>query len=205
MINFVENKKEFENYKNQYLKLFDPEKRFQDNPFKSNFNYFIGFDFNFIFSEVFFSSIKDFVKKIKSEHLFFYTIEPSPEEYFFKYFKKYNVLNIKLTDTEMDLNNIMMKDPLDSPSDALAINSNEISWFSNSDDWAIIGSREWEISIVGFTSLEMKGKFLSSFGDNLDIFTSIEQQVHILDDMLNFDKELKADYNELTKNYQDRE
>ncbi|MCJ8155337.1 hypothetical protein MKJ01_16345 [Chryseobacterium sp. SSA4.19] len=74
-----------------------------------------------------------------------------------------------------------------------------------SDDWAIVGSREWEIAIAGFISLEMKEKFLSSFGDNSDIFTSIEQQVNILDDMLNFDKELKEEYNELVKNYQDIE
>lgn len=205
MENFVTDRKEFENYKSKIKKLFPDYNSFEKNSFNNNFKYFIAFDFDYIFEEIFFEGIISFLNKIKNGKLFFYTIDPSPEDYFFIHFNKYSVFELETNKNYNDFNSIVYKDPGVNTADAIGINSNEISCFSNSDDWAIIGSREWEIALVGFTSLDMKEKFLNSFGDNSDIFTSIEQQVNILDDMLNFDNELKADYNELAKNYQDRE
>ncbi|GAB0157868.1 hypothetical protein CHRYSEOSP005_31580 [Chryseobacterium sp. Alg-005] len=205
MENFVTDRKEFEYYKSKIKKLFPDYISFKKNSFNNNFKYFIAFDFDYIFEEIFFEGIITFLNKIKNGKLFFYTIDPSPEDYFFIHFNKYSVFELETNKNYDDFNSIVYKDPGVNTADAIGINSNEISCFSNSDDWAIIGSREWEIAIVGFISLEIKEKFLSSFGDNSDIFTSIEQQIKILDDMLNFDKELKAEYNELAEDYQDRE
>ncbi|MFY7844917.1 hypothetical protein [Chryseobacterium gambrini] len=205
MENFVTDRKEFENYKAKIRKLFPDYNSFEKNSFNNNFKYFVAFDFDYIFEEIFFEGIISFLNKIKNRKLFFYTIDPSPEDYFLIHFNKYSIFELETNKNYNDFNSIMYKDPGVNTADAIGINSNEISCFSNSDDWAIIGSREWEIAIVGFSSLDMKERFLNSFGDNSDIFTSIEQQVNILNDMLNFDNELKADYNELVKNYQDRE
>ncbi|WP_080778182.1 hypothetical protein [Chryseobacterium phocaeense] len=204
MENFVTDKKEFEHYKSKIKKLFPEYLSFEKNSFNSNFKYFIAFDFDYIFEEIFFEGVIAFLNNIKNEKLFFYTIDPSPEDYFFLHFNKYSVFELEINKNYDDFNNIIYKDPGENTADAIGINSNEISCFSNSNDWAIMGSREWEIAIVGFTSLEMKEKFLISFKDNSDIFTSVEQQIDILDDLLNFDNELKSDYKKLIENYQDR-
>jgi hypothetical protein len=78
--------------------------------------------------------------------------------------------------------------------DELAMYSNDIVWFSNSDEWAIAASRDWEIAIVGFISKDMKNRFLNA----------IKQQVDILDSMLNFNENIQNEYSKLIINYKDR-
>lgn len=165
MIDFVKNKKEYENYNRKFLNIFKENTPFERNPFNTRFNYFLGFDFDFVYDELFFTGIKSFLSKIKDEKLIFYTINPHPEEYFYKHFGKFSVFEIGINNTDEDLNKIMTTNPGDSPADSLAINSNDIAWFSNSDDWGIICSRDWEISIVGFTNKKILDLFISSFAN----------------------------------------
>lgn len=204
MKNFVIDKKEFEDYKSKIRQIFPEYISFEQNSYNDKFKYFIAFDFDYIFEEIFFEGIISFLNKIKDEKLFFYTINPSPEDYFFLHFKKYSAFELETNKSYNDFNDILYKDPGENTADAIGINSNEIACFSNSNDWAIIGSREWEIAIVGFTFLEIKETFLTSFKESSEIFTSIEEQVTILDDMLNFDKNVKSDYKKLADNYHDR-
>lgn len=204
MKKFVIDKKEFEDYKSKFRQIFPEYISFKQNSFNDTFKYFIAFDFDYIFEEIFFEGIISFLNKIKDEKLFFYTINPSPEDYFFLHFKKYSAFELETNKSYNDFNDILYKDPGENAADAIGINANEIACFSNSNDWAIIGSREWEIAIVGFTFLETKETFLTSFKENSEIFTSIEEQVTILDDMLNFDKNVKSDYKKLADNYHDR-
>ncbi|THV61792.1 hypothetical protein EK417_07705 [Chryseobacterium candidae] len=93
---------------------------------------------------------------------------------------------------------------MDRSTEELAIVSDDIAWFSDSNDWAIIGSRDWEIAVVGFTSLETKEIFIKSFGESADMFTSVEKQAEILDEMLNFNNNEKNEYYKLAKNYIDK-
>lgn len=193
MIDFVKNKNEFEKHKLNYLKIFNKKVSIEKNPFSSVFNVFMFFEFDFMFHEEFFMGIKIFLNKTKEKELIFYTIEPSPEKYFFKYFNKYNVLEINVDNSEMELNSIMMKDPGGSPADAIALNSNEIVWFSESKDWAIIGSRDLEIAIVGFTNNKIKEQFLSSF-ESENYFSSIQEQIEMMEDESEFKKNLNDCY-----------
>ena len=158
------------------------------------------FEFDFMFHEDFFKGIKIFLNQTKEKELIFYTIEPSPEKYFFKYFNKYNVLEINLNNSEMELNSIMMKDPGNSPADAIALNSNEIAWFSESKNWAIIGSRDLEIAIVGFTNNKIKEQFLSSF-ESENYFLSIHEQIKLINKESEFKNNLNNCYGASTNGY----
>ena len=201
MIDFVKNKEEFEKHKLKYKSIFNNMNGIDKNPFNSDFNLFVAFEFDFLFCEDFFTGIKIFLNKIKNDRLIFYTINPSPEKYFYKYFKKYNVLEIDLNRSEKELNDILMKNPGDSPADAIAINSNDILWFSQSKDWAIIGSRELETSIVGFTSINAQKLFLSSFEEKNSVFFSIEEHIKNLNKIFKFSKNQNNSFKTMLKKY----
>lgn len=204
-MDFVKEKKVFEKTKFRFYNLFKQGINFEDNPFNDSFRYFMAFDFDFIFDESFFIGIKTFLKRKNLKTVVFYTIKPNPEDYFFHHFKKYSVIHVSYNTSDEDLDKIMMENPGDSQADALALNSNEISWFSECDDWAILGSREWEITIVGFADFEVKKQFIESFNaDAQTMFTSVAEQAKILDEMLNFDIEGKVAYQSLVNNYKDR-
>lgn len=204
MLDFVEDKIEFEKHKLRFLSLFRESLDFGKNPFGLNFKYYLAFEFDFIYHNHFFEGIKCFMSKIECGKIIFYTIEPSPEEYFYKHFQKFSVFEIGIDHSNEDLNQIMMRDPGKNSADALAITSDVIAWFSNSNNWAIIGSRDWEIAILGFTNQDIRQKFIESFSDDAQtMFTSIKTQVDVLDGMLCFDKHTKAEYNNLIECYKD--
>ncbi|RNA63018.1 hypothetical protein D1631_14295 [Chryseobacterium nematophagum] len=205
MSNFIIDKEEFEKYKSKIGKIFPEYTSFEKNNFNSNFKYFIGFDFDYILEEIFFEGMIAFLNKIKNDKLIFYTLDPSPENYFFTYFNKYSAFELGKHSSYEDFNDIIYKDPGESTLDSIGINSNEIALFSKSDDWTIIGSRDWEIAIAGFTSSEIKEKFIQSFRNKSDIFTTIKEQVEILDDILKFNDNIKNEYLHLVENYKDRD
>src|SRR5690606_15426118 len=111
---------------------------------------------------LFFEGLKEFLSKIGDKTVTFYTIDPPPEEYFYKHFQKYSVFEISNDATDKELNHIMMKNPGDNSADAIALTSDEISWHSSSNDWGIMGSKDWEVAIVGFTSENIKELFIKS-------------------------------------------
>jgi len=204
MTDFVTDKEEFLKYKSQFNRIFTNE-NFGDNPFHSRFKYFSAFEFDFIYHELFFEGLKNFLKTIGDEKVTFYTIDPSPVDYFYKRYNKYSVFEISNEATKKELSDIMMKDPKPPSGDAIALTSDDISWFSASDDWAIMGSRDWEVAIIGFTSERVKELFIESFSENAQLmFTSVEQFVEEFKEMIVF-KEISTNfYNNLIKNYQDR-
>lgn len=204
MTDFVTDKEEFVKYKSRFFQLFVNDD-FENNPFFSDFKYFLSFEFDFIHNKSFFEGLKNFLKSIGYKTVTFYTIDPSPEDYFYKHFNKFSVFEININAPDKELNDIMMKDPGNSSADALAINSNEISWFSNSNEWAIIGSRDWEIAVVGFTNEKIKQNFIDSFSEDAQtMFTSMKTQVDALDEMLNFNDKIKAEYTKLVESYKNR-
>lgn len=204
MANLVLKKNEFEGYKSRLYEHFK-DTSFDYNPFKERFKYFVGFEFEFIYHELFFEGLKHFLHKIDNHSVVFYTIDPSPEEYFYHHFGKYSVFEISSFATDAELNAIMTQDPGNSSADSICTSSDEIAWFSKSNEWAILGYRDWEIAVVGFTNLETKQKFIESFSEDAQtMFTSIKVQAEALDEMLCFNKEAKEAYQNLVENYRDR-
>ena len=94
-----------------------------------------------------------------------------------------------------------MKDPGDSPSDAIAINSFEIAFYSSSDNWCILASRDLEIAIIGFLKLDYIERFEKSFDNYQDIFYSVENYVSYLFDILEMNENKKVIYRNIVNNY----
>lgn len=204
MATLVQSKNEFEKYKTM---LFDriSDAEFESNPFNERFKYFVGFEFDYIYHNSFFEGLKIFLSKTDNKTVVFYTIDPSPEKYFYKHFEKYSVFEISNVATDEELTKILTEDPGGSPSDDLCTNTNEIAWFSKSKEWAIIGSRDWEIAVVGFTDTEIKKLFIDSFNDDAQtMFTSVQVQAEALDEMISFNDDAKKAYQNLVVNYKDR-
>ncbi|MCT3721905.1 hypothetical protein [Elizabethkingia anophelis] len=59
-MSLLTNTQEFNTYKKRVSELLFPEKEIEDNIFRENFEYFIAFDFDYIFEEVFFEGIQIF-------------------------------------------------------------------------------------------------------------------------------------------------
>lgn len=204
MATLVQSKIEFERIKTM---LFDriSDAEFENNPFNERFKYFVGFEFDFIYHESFFVGLKMFLRKIDNETVIFYTIDPPPDKYFYKHFEKYSVFEISNIATDEELTTIMTQEPIENSADSICISSDEIAWFSKSKEWAILGSREWEIAVVGFATLETKLQFLESFSEDAKtMFTSLQVQAEALDEMLCFNGDAKKAYQNLVENYRDR-
>ena len=204
MLNFIDNKSDFREVKSNLFEIFNEKLEIENNPFNNNFKTFIAFEFDFIWNKLFFESLQIFLKRINIESSFFYTINPSPEQYFYKHFNKFNIIQISVNNTNEELNEIMLKNPGDSPADAIEINSDDIAWFSNSKDWAIIGSRDLEIAIVGFTNKEVKNLFLTTFNENSNMFFTVKEQVDSNIELIKVDVNLKKIFDSIKLNYTDK-
>lgn len=172
-VDFVENSEDFRRHKERLLQLFETGLIFENNPFHNSFKYFLASEFDFIYDKIFLDGLKLFIKEMSYENPVYYTIDPSPEDYFYKHFKRYSVFEFTADTSDEELNGLLMKDPGNSPADALAIRSDVIGIYSNSNDWAILAFKHSELVIAGFTSIDIKNQFLKSFGTDSDIFTTI--------------------------------
>lgn len=200
--NLITQTEEFNILKSRLSKMIEEDIPFEKNPFKPVFKYFIGIEFDIIFNENIFEAFRKFITKCELPHFVFYVLDPNPETYFYHHFRKFSVVKVGVDMSYNDFVNIMDSDPGGSPADALNVNSNELAIFSNANNWVVLGSREWEIAIVGFTDVDVKNTFEECFNqeDNY-IISSIEDHVADLNKMLNFSKKTRAAYNQLIENY----
>ncbi|HFK5505408.1 hypothetical protein [Elizabethkingia anophelis] len=200
-MSLLTNTQEFNTYKKRVSELLFPEKEIEDNIFRENFEYFIAFDFDYIFEEVFFEGIQIFLKKINESNSTFYTLTPSQEEYYYQKFGKYSTFNIGTDQSYQELYDKLYEDPGNNTGNYIGVVSNDIVWFSNSNDWVIVASRDLEIAICGFSTFKTKKQFEDSFNKNIDIFSSIEEYIEDLNNMLSFNEEQWRYYNKILNNY----
>lgn len=202
MIEFIEDSKVFERTTIQLSKVCNINSAWPNNMFNDNFKFFECAEFDFIYSEAFFSSLVDFLKRLNEESFTFYTLNPQPHQYFYHHFKKYSVANIPVSNTYEDYNSFLNRDPNDSPADALTYNSETVVIFSQNSSWAIIGSKDWEVAIIAFSELSVKHMFVSSMNRDIvrivefkDRFNQINANMVLTDAAKNF-------YFELINNHQ---
>ncbi|CAM3898045.1 hypothetical protein I6H88_12355 [Elizabethkingia bruuniana] len=196
--------KKFSMYKKRVSELFFPENKIEDNIFREDFKYFMAFDFDYIYEEIFFDGIKHFLKDINESVIYFYTLSPSQEEYYYKRFGKYSTFDINTNQTYEDLYDNLYEDPGENTGNYAGVVSNDVVWFSDSNDWAIACSRDLEIAICGFTTLKMKKQFKDSFNKNSGIFSTIEEHINNLNDMLSFNDGQWVYYNQIIHNHIDK-
>jgi hypothetical protein len=205
MTDLVKNKTDFERYKAMFHKLFKQGVSFENNPFHSDFRFYVAFEFDFIYHESFFSGLKIFLDKIQNPSVIFYTIEPSARDYFYHRYKTYSIFEIDSSATDFELESLMTKTPqLSLTMDCIRDSSDEIAWFSVSNSWAILASRDWELGIVGFPSIDIRELFVSSFSDSMEMFIPVQKQIEIYDEMLDFTPQRRKQFHQLEEKYRDK-
>lgn len=143
------------------------EKSLPDNVFKSRFNKFALIDFDWIFSDGFFKNIKNLQSVSGDNSFYFAVLDPEPDSYYFKHFKKYNIVEFNDDDGENDYFNALNSDPGDSPADALSCNSSKIILCSKSKDWAFYCDRYFELCICAFSKKKVEEEFNIHFKEKV--------------------------------------
>jgi hypothetical protein len=141
------------------------EKKLPKQVFKKPLSLFLFISSDEIFHTAsFFERIKSFLGQIGESRCFLAVIEPDPEDYFFRHFGKYSVIEMSVDDTDEDYLHIAQEDPGDSPADAIGFNSRIVLLFSDSRRWAIYVDRDYELGIVGFAEENLLRLFISCYG-----------------------------------------
>ena len=193
MIFYIKEYDEFLLQKKRLNQLVKLNTNLPEQSFHNDFLFFLAFESDFLYNTFFLNGLKNLMKKEGLNFITYFTIDPSPENYFNRYFDRYSVGLIGHNSSDDDFNDFLMRDPGSGPADAL-VNSNKIALFANSNKWAIIIDKNLELGIVGFTGKDVKKIFIDSFGENKDIFYSIYDFVTLF----SFKNDVK---NELIKNY----
>lgn len=200
MIKFIKQRDDFHRETEKYNKIFKSENIFPCNIFSDRIMFIISFEFDLIYTELFFDGIQTFLNSINEDNFTFYTINPNPDKYFYKNFGKYSVGVIN-QNTNYDDYMIFLYDNPGNEADCLIYNAETITIFSDESNWGIVGSKDWEIGIVGFQNVKIGHKFLDSFGEDRDIFLSLSDRIEELDDMFHFSAKAAKEYSLLLSNY----
>jgi hypothetical protein len=152
---------------------FNESKDALGNDLSKTFAIIFEFNFDLFYDNSFFEMLKDITCLLKEDEFYFYTIEPSPS-YFYKHFKKFNSFSIPKSATVNEFNEVLMKNPGDSPADAIAINSSVVTMFSESSSWGCIGFRDDDIAQIGFKNETIERNFFSSGKLDKDYFIKLK-------------------------------
>ncbi len=188
--------------KSKFGKIFNNDKVFPANIFQNHINCYIAFEYDWIDSELFFDGMKSFLGKMGDGEFIYYTISPSPEKYLYP---KLNYFGVALVNREASFESFShFLNGEGKYLDAPKFNTDTIAIFSDSMEWGIIGSRDWELGIFGGISREILNTFIDSFEENRDMYKSIKEQVMIYSEMFQFGIDQWENYSEILSNYEDK-
>lgn len=203
-VDFIVDKESFERERIKKNKVFKPDLLLPDNLFEKGFDDFLFFESDFLYHGNFFEGMIEFIKKMGDKSLIFYTISPDPVAYFYYYFKKYSVAIIPLTANVKDYYLFIHSDPGDSPADSMFSNGETVVLFSETPEWGIVTSKDWEIGIVGFKTKKVREFFIESFKEDVGpdkMFDTLDSYIQQFDGMFHMTEEAKKRWYNLRKNY----
>ena len=203
-VDFIVDKERFEKERIKKNKIFQADLLLPDNMFKRGFDDFLFFESIFLYHEDFFEGMIEFIKKLGNNSFTFYTASPNPESYFYYYFKKYSVAVIPITATSDEYQEFIHRDPGDSPADSMFSNGETVVLFSETPEWGIVASKDWEIGIVGFKTKKVREFFIESFKEDVGpdkMFDTLDSYIQQFDSMFHMTEEAKKRWYNLRKNY----
>jgi hypothetical protein len=172
------------------------------NPFASRFKFYLAFEFDLLLNDYFLDSLFNFTEVTGGKQVCFYTRKPDPISYFYKHFKKFGVFELPTNCTKAEVNDIMTKDPGGNKVDAFYTGADEVCIFSQSDDWAIISSRDSEISIAGFVYENDQVLFKNMMDENIKqyIYSVQEKMAFLKEEFSGYPLAVET-YNSILKNF----
>jgi hypothetical protein len=108
--------------------------------------YFV--DFDAVFSARFLSGLLQTCRFLGCDRLSLAVLEPDPQHYFFAHFQRFPLLVMDAKDDAAACAAVLLKDPGQSPADAMAINSEIIVIYPENQQFAVYGERELELAII---------------------------------------------------------
>ena len=203
MIDFITKWEELIEEKNLLTQVFKDNLLLPYNLFNDEFTIFKAFEYDLLTWETLIDGIKAFLRTISNDSFTFYTLEPSPEAYFFKHFAKYSVAKIPINSNHHDYLEFISRDPGGNLADALIHHGGTFALYSNNPVWGIIADTYLEMGIIGFKDRQTETVFINSF-EKPSIIEAVEEraiEVRRLNRMPDSDKDIFA---EIIRNYKDK-
>ncbi len=148
---------------------------FPDQIFSPELQNFTFFNFDDFFTNSFFESLTRFVGLNGPDETFrLFTRRPDPEEYFYKNFDCYPILEGCILWTAEKYLASVFADPGDSPADAFAYNSVELILHSRSSDWCMYGNRDFEIAVLGAKAKSLIDNWHSVYAKCFDAEAAVD-------------------------------
>lgn len=87
------------------------------------------FEFVSFLRDGFFSFLRELAAMSSEDHFYLVVLDPDPEKYFHKHFGVYPALSFSINDSESNYFELMSREMLGSPADALNHNTNKYAFF----------------------------------------------------------------------------
>ncbi|AIF67964.1 hypothetical protein GZ22_15875 [Terribacillus saccharophilus] len=146
---YLKQPEDFYEEKRKLSNLIDLKKQLPENMYPNQYDNFFFSEFNMWGSSSFWSVLRNLAKHYGDTHVLTAIIDPHPEDYFYAHFNHYNWANIPLRVSEDEYFDIITRDPLDSPADAIMYNSYKLIWTSESHNWLMYGDRDLNLIVTG--------------------------------------------------------
>ena len=183
---FISNELHFQKELLRVKRIFNLERDLPNQIFKKPYKFYL-IDFDYIYSSNFFNIAQKIMKNFNEEKFFLMVIDPDPEEYFYKNFGKFSLIEASDNDSSEDYLKILDADPGDSPADSILSNSFKMVIYGDSLQWALLADRENELSILGISkSLIIQ----NNFSEDIQNISSITE----LSNLENFGFEISDDF-----------
>jgi len=156
-------------------KLISTDASFPDQVFSCELRHFTFFNFDDFFTREFFEGLIQFLRQYGIDETFtLFTIRPDPEDYFYKNFDCYPILQGSTLWTDEKYLSSVFADPGNSPADAIAYNSMELVLHSQSLDWCMYGNRDMEVGVFGAIEKGLVVNWQSTYPKCFGVETAIE-------------------------------
>ena len=141
------------------------QKRLPEQVFKIPFQHFAFLEFEeVLYRPPFLDNLQKFLHLIDEEEFWFVVVSPDPEEFFFQHFRKYPVFRFRANGNKDEYFNIIEMSLSDDSKDSIELHSTVILLASTSNRWVIYADRDFEITIVGFATNQLKALFTEIYG-----------------------------------------
>lgn len=195
----------FEMQRAKWRKVIRDDVTFPEQIFKRPEGPFLFFEFGLFFTARFFESLKQLLHFTNETVASLGVVEPDPERYFYREFRKYPFVSFSVQESAEDYLKGLSEDPGGSSADAPAFNSSKVVVFPASLRWQIFGDREFEWAVLNCMSQDIYKVFVQSCG--LLELREAEDVVPYLKDVISIggDKGIQFDWvDTLIKNYSNK-
>lgn len=155
---FVRDNKEFNEFKEMIIAIFNIENNLPEQVFDKKFGDFKFEEFDWTMSGEFWNTLKKLAIQTKDDFVLTAVLKPNPVKYFYKEFNYYNWIKLPVNLSADEYYEILEVGPEESPADAVVYNSYTVVWLSPSMKWAIWGERDYGISVIGFNKMSHQNK-----------------------------------------------